>query len=1097
MDSVRRSTGRALVISTLDLPAFGDGFSMLVILVLCCLQLSACAVGHEDITFGEVSRIENLVETLRGPDFDARADSAGKKHGSINVKNELPPLEPATSIEAQMGQQAHCGPSSQQELQRLRLQVEDVDTSLTIPHEPYHSSREESAQFRRMSRTLLQDSFGEADALLQFKELIENYTDSALDGWKTGNRSTYCSWTRVICNDELHVISLNFSGLKMNGTLGPSLGRLEYLENLDLSHNFLLSKLPVEWGQLQRLQTLNVHDNFLFGGVPAEYGNMSSLRVLYIGVQGWFFNGSIPEELGLLSELEVLALGTLFNFDTKQEYYPYRSNKMTGPIPKSIANCTKLWYLDFFGNNNLTGPIPKEYGQLVNLEYLSFEQNNFTGSIPSEFGNLTKLKFLHFGNNALEGEFPVQLASLSELDFLNVGTNFLTGSFLTVESTSWSRLDKLFIDGNNFRGGFPKAVTAMTALTKFYMFNNEFTGSLPENLGQLAKLKEFSFRSNQLDGELPDSLNNCTQLFLLDAANNKLTGTLDPLRNLSLLTYMNLGSSYSSKNITWENLRGHTPDLVLNSFTGTLTDDVILQWPLLQYLYLDTNAFIGPIPKALGDLADLKDLLLNDNDFRGPIPDELEKLSNLTLLFLHNNELSGPIPTSLANLKNIRQINLSNNSLTGGIPLEFGGLENLEYLRLHLNELTGGIPQELGRLQKMVYLILHSNKLTGSIPASLANCSSLRNLRLSNNEFTGTVTQIDFLQLRSLESFSVNGNQLDGGFPVNIYYCTDLKLLDLSSNGFSGKLPDNYEYSQPVLRKLRVLGLSSNNFSGSIPSWIWNLPELQVLDVSHNSFTGVWATNLSGLEGFSHLEALTDDAVGGSSTNNNNNNPTQVVGLGRRLFEQISIQAKGLRLVYEYVLETLVSIDLSYNQLSGGLPYALGTLQGLAYLNLAHNNFSGAISPKLGDLLQLQSLDLSSNYLTGKIPVGLARPSLGYLNLSYNFLEGEIPTANAFSTRYDVSSFKPGNDQLCGPPLETICVVEDSISGNSSNPRASSPKMLDGTFWQAFEIGTAIGLVIVIGSLGIIPFLRYWLLHPGYFVQHSKDLRFGVYKEPT
>ncbi|OAE27500.1 hypothetical protein AXG93_3439s1010 [Marchantia polymorpha subsp. ruderalis] len=227
------------------------------------------------------------------------------------------------------------------------------------------------------------------------------------------------------------------------------------------------------------------------------------------------------------------------------------------------------------------------------------------------------------------------------------------GSFLTLESTSWSRLDKVFIDGNNFCGGFPRALTDMTALTKIYMFNNEFTGGLPENLGQLANLREFSFRSNQQYRELPNSLNNCTKLFLLDAAYIRLTGTLDPLRNPSLLTYINLGSSYRSKNITWENLRGHTPDLVLNSFTGTLTDDVILQWPLLQYLYLDTNAFTGPIPKSLGDLADLKDLLLNDNDFRGHIPAELGKLSNLTLLFLHNNQLSGPILTSLADLKSI------------------------------------------------------------------------------------------------------------------------------------------------------------------------------------------------------------------------------------------------------------------------------------------------------------------------------------------------------------------------------------------------------------------------------------------------------------
>ncbi|PTQ26672.1 hypothetical protein MARPO_0633s0001, partial [Marchantia polymorpha] len=543
------------------------------------------------------------------------------------------------------------------------------------------------------------------------------------------------------------------------------------------------------------------------------------------------------------------------------------------------------------------------------------------------------------------------------------------------------------------------------------------------------------------------------------AANNNFTGTLDPLINLSQLFILHAAN---------------------NSLTGTLD-------PL----------------RNLSMLADgITFLVLNDNDFRGHIPAELGKLPNLVFLFLHNNRLSGPIPTSLADPK-IEEINLGNNFLTGEIPPEFGGLEYLRYLRLNINGLTGGIPPELGRLQNMAYLILDRNNLTGTIPASLANCSSLRNIRLSNNKLTGTVTEIDFLQLRSLESFSVNGNQLGGEFPVSVYNCTDLKLLDLSSNQFSEELPDNYEYSQLVLRELRVLKLASNKFGGRVPGWIWKLPELQVLDLSHNSFTGVWPTNLSGLEGFSRLEASPDDAGGGISVSDSIIiTSTRVEVQGKKLLEQISIEAKGSRLELEYVLETLFSIDLSYNQLSGRLPYALGELRGLTYLNLKHNNFSGEIPQELGDLLRLQSLDLSANYLTGKIPAALSRPSLSYLNLSYNFLEGEIPTADAFSTRYANSSFKPGNDKLCGPPLETTCVAQDSnASGSSATLGAPSSELLDGTFWRAFEIGTAIGVVIVIGvvigALRTMPCARHWLLHNQDFARHFKHSRYGVFNEPT
>lgn len=158
MHLLRRSTGRASVVSSPNLPALRERFRMLSILVLCCLQLGACAVGQEDTTFREISRIETLDETLQDPDFDASAESAGKEHGSINIESGFPP---ASSVEAHMGQQqVHGGPRSQRELQQFKLQDQAIDTSFTNRHEPLHRFQEESAHSRAISRTLLQDSFG-------------------------------------------------------------------------------------------------------------------------------------------------------------------------------------------------------------------------------------------------------------------------------------------------------------------------------------------------------------------------------------------------------------------------------------------------------------------------------------------------------------------------------------------------------------------------------------------------------------------------------------------------------------------------------------------------------------------------------------------------------------------------------------------------------------------------------------------------------------------------------------------------------------------------------------------------------------------------
>jgi len=46
--------------------------------------------------------------------------------------------------------------------------------------------------------------------------------------------------------------------------------------------------------------------------------------------------------------------------------------------------------------------------------------------------------------------------------------------------------------------------------------------------------------------------------------------------------------------------------------------------------------------------------------------------------------------------------------------------------------------------------------------------------------------------------------------------------------------------------------LGYNKFEGPIPAWLWNLPKVQILDVSNNNFTGAFAsdTNFTSMQGF-------------------------------------------------------------------------------------------------------------------------------------------------------------------------------------------------------------------------------------------------------
>lgn len=120
-------------------------------------------------------------------------------------------------------------------------------------------------------------------------------------------------------------------------------------------------------------------------------------------------------------------------------------------------------------------------------------------------------------------------------------------------------------------------------------------------------------------------------------------------------------------------------------------------------------------------------------------------------------------------------------------------------------------------------------------------------------------------------------------------------------------------------------------------------------------------------------------------------------------------------------LTSLVSLDLSYNQLQGSIPTSLGKLCKLKTIDLSDNEFSGEVSDifvgfsrcksnelktfysrrnhllghlpyELGQLTSLADFDLHSNSFSSPIPASIGRlSSLIRLDLSYNKFNGTLP----------------------------------------------------------------------------------------------------------
>ncbi|KAL0326247.1 UNVERIFIED_CONTAM: Receptor-like protein EIX2 [Sesamum radiatum] len=119
-----------------------------------------------------------------------------------------------------------------------------------------------------------------------------------------------------------------------------------------------------------------------------------------------------------------------------------------------------------------------------------------------------------------------------------------------------------------------------------------------------------------------------------------------------------------------------------------------------------------------------------------------------------------------------------------------------------------------------------------------------------------------------------------------------------------------------------------------------------------------------------------------------NENTSHVIGLqlpGYQLRGNISTALLDLS-------TSLVSVDLSDNQLDGLIPDAFGSFIFLEYLDLSGNRLEGGIPESFSNLSSLFLLDLSHNQLTGLMP----QSSFGQLtnleifDVSYNFLQGTV-----------------------------------------------------------------------------------------------------------
>ncbi|TYH51531.1 hypothetical protein ES332_D10G282300v1 [Gossypium tomentosum] len=474
------------------------------------------------------------------------------------------------------------------------------------------------------------------------------------------------------------------------------------------------------------------------------------------------------------------------------------------------------------------------------------------------------------------------------------------------------RVTKLKLRVLKLSGSLSPSIGNLSFLRELDLAGNSFYNQIPREIGGLRRLEALDLTNNSINGEIPSNLSACSKLILVDMSNNQLTGEIPSL----------LGLLSNLKNLVFFNnsLRGNIPPSL-----GNLSS--------LEKLGLTYNALSGIIPEALGELRNLRFFACTGNAISGIIPVTMFNLSNIRHFDIGINKIQGTLHSDLEiNMPHVEFFSVWGNQISGQIPNSIFNATYLNFLQLDKNRFPGNVPS-LEKLDKLFNLALRGNHLgqrrEGEFPECISNFSSnLRGLRMGGNNIWGRIPD-RIGNLINLEVLSVSINQLSVPIPFNIGRLQKLKQFSADNNFLSGTIP----HSIGNLIEITKLDLSFNNLQGSIPSSLGNCKNLILMDLSHNNLSGPI--------------------------------PSKILGLSS------------------------LSIVLSLS-LSGLLPNNLGSCVSIEKLLLEGNLFEGPIPSSFSSLRGLEALDLSDNNLSGGIPEFLGViPNEGlYKNASATFVEG-------------------------------------------------------------------------------------------------------------
>ncbi|KAF4371214.1 hypothetical protein F8388_020941 [Cannabis sativa] len=592
--------------------------------------------------------------------------------------------------------------------------------------------------------------------------------------------------------------------------------------------------------------------------------------------------------------------------------------------------------------------------------------------------------------------------------------------------------------------------------SQFHLTSNSF-----EWLSHLSYLRVFKLRSTNFTKSMDwfhtfKTAPSLSSLYLYDCQFPDLESFSRTTNSSNSITTIRVyASTFGSTTVSrLLNLSSNLLDLTLLS-NFNVKGPILGSFENLKYLrtcYLSLNHFEGKVPKSMGSLCNVRELVMFGNTFNSTLDDIINILnhckhnSSLEILNLGSNKLQGTFPknvehfpmslkemttekdqdsrgnevmaethvpvncaTSIAKLSTLKLLDVSNNSFTGVIyETHLENLSKLDHIDLSSNanltlklsnkwvpcfqlQYIGVIPSSISSLYQIETLILGKNNLSGTLPSSMKNCTRLVFLDVGENNLRGNISH----------------NNINGMIPfcfnnfTSLMSSHDEKFDDVGSlqieddqKEFEKELElDNHFYDDKLIPVYYTEGmlidkLNYNHFHGVMPSNLCHLDSIRILDISHNNINGMIPFCFNNFTSLMSSHDEKFDDVGSLQIEDDQKEFEKELELDNHFYDD--------KLIPVYYTEGML-IDKVYDNKAWirwkGKTYEYEKILGLLrVIDLSSNKLIGEIPMELTNLVGLVQLNLSWNSLSGAIPLNIRNLSkLEALDFSHNNFSGQIP----------------------------------------------------------------------------------------------------------